>query len=98
MMDKEQVYDAEISPLMAQIIAICKRAGISCLCTFDISTEENDGCMCTTCLPDENGVFPDKIKEAEHVVYRKPEFYAFTITSTLPRSSDDAPAEPTREE
>ena len=70
-MNKEQVYDAEISPLMAQIIAICKRAGISCLCAFDISTEENDGCMCTTCLPDKNGEF----------LYRKPEFYEFTITS-----------------
>jgi hypothetical protein len=29
-MSKEQTYDSEINPLMAQIIAICKRAGIAC--------------------------------------------------------------------
>ncbi len=66
-MDKESIYDAEINPLMAEVIAICERAGISCLCTFDLGTE--DGLMCTTCMPDGDGKYPERIKRAEDAIY-----------------------------
>jgi hypothetical protein len=79
---KEQVYDAEIAPLMAQIIATCKRRGIAMVATFHLPDDEQDTLYCTTCLPDGSGVFPDYIKEMEHVIYRKPEFFAFTITKS----------------
>jgi hypothetical protein len=81
-MDKEQVYDAEISPLMGKIIAICKRSGIACLCTFDLATEDNDGLACTTFLPDGDGVFPDHLKRGYDAVGPKSNpIFAFTVTS-----------------
>lgn len=60
---KEAVYDAEISPLMAQIVAICKAHKINMAATFalDPADEEgNEGPMFrTTVLPvdptDEDG-------------------------------------------
>jgi imidazolonepropionase-like amidohydrolase len=54
-MDKEQIYDEQISPLMAKIIGICKERGIAMVASFAIPTEEDDGLCCTTILPDENG-------------------------------------------
>ncbi len=80
-MDKEQVYDAEINPLMGQIIAICKRAGIACLCTFDLESEDNDGLVCTTCLPDGDGKFPDYIKRAQDAFTPPSDLFAITVTS-----------------
>lgn len=53
-MNKEQIYDEKISPLMAQIIAICKENGVAMIASFFIPTEEDAGLCCTTCLPDEN--------------------------------------------
>ncbi len=52
---KERVYDDLISPLMTQIIAICKEHSISMLATYDIPNEENATLCCTTCLADESG-------------------------------------------
>ena len=54
-MNKEEIYDTEISPLMAQIIAICKKDGIAMLATFSIPTDDDPGLCCTTLVPDENG-------------------------------------------
>lgn len=51
---KEQVYDTQITPLMAQIIEICKTHGIAIIASYDFGGEE--GRRCTTCLPDHNGV------------------------------------------
>lgn len=41
---RETIYDAEISPLMTQIIAIAKRAGIPMYASFVL----DDGLFCTT--------------------------------------------------
>lgn len=52
--DSEAIYDAEISPLMTQIIAICKRHRIPMLATFQYSnreTDEGNAHFCTTRLP-----------------------------------------------
>lgn len=59
-MNKEQIYDAEINPLMAKIIEICKAHGIAMLATFATPTEEEADLCCTTILGDENGVNPKR--------------------------------------
>lgn len=85
-MTKEETYDAEINPLMAQIIAICKRSGIGCLCAFDISPapEQEEGpLLCTTCLPDETGHVPESLRPAANAALQSPSgLMAFTITTT----------------
>ena len=54
-MNKEEIYDSQIHPLMAQIIAICKVHGIAMMADFAIPTEADEGLRCTTLLPDEAG-------------------------------------------
>lgn len=49
---KEQVYDAEISPLMAKVIEICKREKIAVLANFQLSVEGEEDLRCTTALLD----------------------------------------------
>lgn len=63
-MNKEQVYDSLINPLMAQIIEICKANKIAMLATFDIPTDEDDTLACTTHLPDETGKLSRRLREA----------------------------------
>jgi hypothetical protein len=51
--DKEHVYDEEISPLMAQIIAICKREGLPFAAQFYLKEEREDTgepLYCTTVI------------------------------------------------
>jgi len=60
-MSKESVYDEQISPLMAEIIKICKENKIPAFCSFGLDpnqeddTEQEDGLpstlWCTTSLP-----------------------------------------------
>lgn len=50
-MNKEDIYDSQISPLMQQIIAICKENGIGLFLTACIPTDEDLHLMCSTCLP-----------------------------------------------
>ncbi|WP_159711563.1 hypothetical protein [Geminicoccus flavidas] len=53
---KEQIYDAQISPLMTQIIGICKEHGIAMIASFALGEHpENGDLQCTTMLPDEAG-------------------------------------------
>ena len=86
-MDKEQVYDTEINPLMAQIIAICKRAGISMFATFAIPTESNPDLCCSTRLSDETGELAEIVARADAAVFRSHDFAAFTITRTSPEAN-----------
>lgn len=46
--NKEQVYDDDINPLMAQIIAICQEHNIAMLASFAIPTPNDPGLRCTT--------------------------------------------------
>lgn len=48
--DREAVYDAEIYPLMNQIIAICQRENIPIVASFDISSPAKPGLKCTTSI------------------------------------------------
>jgi len=60
-MNKEQIYDSKISPLMKQIIAISKEHGIAMMASFAIghgdggpNGEDATNLTCNTLLPDEN--------------------------------------------
>lgn len=50
MPNKEQIYDEKISPLMAQIIAICKENRIAFLADFLVPNDEDPDLHCTSCL------------------------------------------------
>jgi hypothetical protein len=61
-MNKEQVYDDQISPLMQQIIDICKGQGIAMMASFDIAHagegpngEDCSSLVCSTLLPNGDG-------------------------------------------
>lgn len=77
-MNKEQVYDTQISPLMRQIIKICQEHGIAMLMDFAIGHdgEGPDGQDCTdlrcsTLLPDENGESALMHQEALALIRRR---------------------------
>lgn len=57
-MNKEQIYDEQIAPLMTQIIEICQKHGIAMLASYAIPAPEDPGLMCTTHLADGDGVMP----------------------------------------
>ena len=61
-MDKEQAYDEQLNPLMAEIIAICREHHIGMIAHFCIPTEADEGLCCTTHLPDESGELPPSVK------------------------------------
>jgi hypothetical protein len=49
-MNKEQIYDDQISPLMAQIIDICREHKIAFLASFFIPTEEDADLRCSSAM------------------------------------------------
>lgn len=79
-MNKEQVYDERINPLMAQIIEICQGAGISMLAHFEIPTEEDPHLVCTTSLPDGEGNRSSAMRKAHNAALGRGSFVALAIT------------------
>lgn len=67
-MTKEQAYDAKISPLMSQIIAICKEHEIPLLADFSLDNET--GLKCTTMLLPGEWDTPESMVEAASILYR----------------------------
>ena len=65
MKTKEQVYDEQISPLMAQIIAICNEHKIANLCTFSLG----DDLACTTLNINDDTDPPESLVEASQVIF-----------------------------
>ena len=63
MKNKEQIYDAEIYPLMGKIIEICQANKISMFATFDIPNDEDATLTCTTCTSDESGKPSERIRQ-----------------------------------
>jgi hypothetical protein len=47
-MNKEQIYDEKINPLMAQIIEICQANKIAFLASFAIPNDEDPDLRCTS--------------------------------------------------
>lgn len=63
MKNKEQIYDAEIYPLMGKIIEICQANKISMFATFDIPNDEDETLTCTTFTSDESGKPSERIRQ-----------------------------------
>lgn len=79
--DKESVYDEQISPLMTQIIALCKEHEIPMVMQFQIADREDEGPLfCTTALP--IGRACEKIRDlARRVQPERPFAIAETIVT-----------------
>lgn len=80
-MNKEQVYDTQINPLMEQIIDICQAHGIAMIASFAIPTPEDGDLACTSLLPDETGDNPPSHKAALWELRGGHSFAAITITT-----------------
>jgi hypothetical protein len=74
-MTKEEVYDAEINPLMAKIIEICKREKIAALCNFHLG---GDLACTTSLLAAENKPSKDQLSALSML---RDGFVAFAITT-----------------
>lgn len=87
--DKEKVHDEQISPLVNQIIAICKEHQIPMLATFcyanDPAADDDNTKYCTTALPGPENFWPEEISEAKHIIRSgastRPKMVALTITT-----------------
>jgi hypothetical protein len=89
--EKEAIYDKEINPLVAQIMAICDREKlpfIISVCYQNIpesETEDQDQSYCTSYGPGP-GPHPDPRIFAAFKVIRAPrgDFFAMTVTTPPP--------------
>lgn len=79
---KEQIYDEEINPLMAQILEICKRHKIPMLATFSTPSEDDPGLFVTSFLLDPEWGTPSEFAEAARVIKPPTVFMAFTVSKT----------------
>lgn len=69
--DLEQVYDDEISPLMAQIIEICKRENMPMVASFQYARDEDhvDDC-CTSLINGLDGRYSRSFDHAHALIQR----------------------------
>ena len=88
MYDKEKIYDEQISPLMTQIIKICKDNNIAytgsfCLKEDKANTEEEGDLMCSTHLPSPE-YESNTLTKLFNVLYNRhdtvPSYHAFAMT------------------
>lgn len=63
-MSKEEIYDAEIAPLMTKIIKVCQVHGLAMVASYDISNEADPTFRCTSYLPDGEGkqIFAEAVR------------------------------------
>ena len=80
-MNKEQIYDEQISPLMKQIIEICQEHEIGMVADFEIPNEEDPHLCCTSSLPGENDQVSHRHSLARSVLMGDARALAFTIGS-----------------
>lgn len=88
--DLEDVYDSKISPLMTQIIEICRENNMPMFASFLFRDTEKDGKgFCTTniprLLPNGKEDCPEAFLECFRAV-RRPAHQAFAITVTSPKA------------
>lgn len=74
-MNKEEIYDSQIHPLMKQILDICKAEGIAMQASFAIGHDgegpEGEDCsqlICSSHLPDGEGVFNERFSKANGII------------------------------
>lgn len=80
--EKEAIYDEQISPLMQEIIRICKEHKIAMLAEFALGYPEGQESQlkCTTILlEDEFDPTPEQMQALEIIKPKRPQVFAFTI-------------------
>jgi len=68
-MTKEQIYDQQISPLMAQVIEICKEHKIAFVATYSLSRPDDEGLLCTSALLEDDCEPPDSYLASMRLIY-----------------------------
>ena len=80
---KEEIYDQQISPLLKQILDICKSHKIAVLTEFCLGYDEeypDSQLCCTSALVTEDHEPTERILEAFQVLKpSEPQFMAFTL-------------------
>ena len=78
-MTKEQVYDEQIHPLMAQVIAICEEHKIANVCSFCLDREE--GLLCSTVMTEDDFDPPEAFREMARQLFpsRRPSPLMMTV-------------------
>lgn len=71
-MNKEQVYDSKIEPLMRQILDICKENKIAMVASFSIPNDGDDDLVCTSCLTEDEYDPPDTFVNVVKLLYSAP--------------------------
>ena len=85
--EKEKIYDEQISPLMTEIIKICKENKIAFFANYRLGFDEEAGedLLCTTSIPNDNEeeikVLNKLWKVARNNWDVVPNYMAFTITT-----------------
>lgn len=84
----ERAYDAEIAPLMTQIIAACKRAKIPVVAGFqlDFKEDEDQHLTCTTFVHGPDWKPNDEMFEANRALNPPPLFARHTIITRDPKA------------
>lgn len=82
--DLENIYDEMISPLMSQIVEICKENKMPMVASFAFRKTDEDGLgTCTTVLnANENRIIPE-FTESVRIIQKKSAFIAMTIIKGL---------------
>ncbi|WP_313650421.1 hypothetical protein [Pseudomonas soli] len=88
-MNKEEIYDEQISPLMQKIIGISREHGIAMITSFNIAHngegpngEDCSRLTCTSHLPDGEGVFDERFSKAAVAIQRSaPHHISMNITT-----------------
>lgn len=75
----ESVYDEKISPLMRQIIDICKEHNMPMVASFAYENSEDNGIGCCTTSLVFEGRHIKAFADAASVIRGNPNFSAFTI-------------------
>lgn len=79
-MNKEQIYDEQISPLMTQIIEICEKNNIGMLADFEIPNDEDSDLCCTSSTLGDGDQISHRHSLARQVLMGGVGALAFTIS------------------
>lgn len=87
-MSKEDAYDEHVSPLMAQVIALCKEHKINMAATFALDhNDEGQPLYCTTILHDvdaDDAPGIERMRQCRRVMYPQPSVMAITVIGGSP--------------
>lgn len=67
-MNKEQIFDAKIAPLVRDIFTLCSDYGIAMVTAFALPTTEQPGLCSFSSTPDGNGEMPEKFAEVSDIL------------------------------